>query len=174
VKSWYEGADEMGSGALQHELKKRQPFATPAEEAILNLFRTSDLIQLRFARVFGDYGLTSSQYNILRILWGEGRPLPSLEVAGRMVSIVPAITGLIDRLEAKRLVRRERSADDRRIVFVAITATALDLLTRLDDPMGELHAQLLCHLENGELLDLIRLLEKTRCPLVAEQDPVAG
>jgi DNA-binding MarR family transcriptional regulator len=70
--------------------------------------------------------------------------------------------------------RQPFATDDRRIVFVAITATALDLLTRLDDPMDELHGQLLSHLETGELLELIRLLEKARCPLVAEQVHVVG
>jgi MarR family 2-MHQ and catechol resistance regulon transcriptional repressor len=164
----------MASGSLQHELKKRHPFATPTEEAILNLFRTSDQIQLRFARVFGAHGLTPSQYNVLRILRGEGKPLPCLEIAGRMVTRVPAITGLIDRLEAKGLVRRERSADDRRVVFVAINAKALDLLAELDEPLGNLHAQLLGHLKQGELQELIRLLEKARGPLVAGQKPVAG
>jgi DNA-binding MarR family transcriptional regulator len=164
----------MASGSLQHELKKRQPFATPTEEAILNLFRTSDQIQLRFARVFGAHGLTPSQYNVLRILRGEGKPLPCLEIAGRMVTMVPAITGLIDRLEAKGLVRRERSADDRRVVFVAINAKALDLLAELDEPLDNLHAQLLGHLKQGELQELIRLLEKARGPLVAGQKPVAG
>src|SRR3954462_12071482 len=136
----------MANGHLQHELKKQRPFATPAEEALLNLFRTSDRVQLRFARVFGAHGLTASQYNILRILRGEGKPLPSLEIAGRMVTRVPAITGLIDRLEAKGLVPRERSADDRRVVFVAIQPAALDLLARLDDPLGDLHEEVVGHL----------------------------
>src|SRR4051794_10715474 len=112
----------MAGGRLQRELKKRNPFATLAEEAVLNLFRTNDQIQIRFSRLLEEHGLTSSQYNILRILRGEGKPLPSLEIAGRMITRVPAITGLIDRLEAKGLVTRQRSAEDRRIVFVALSA----------------------------------------------------
>jgi MarR family 2-MHQ and catechol resistance regulon transcriptional repressor len=169
-----EKVDDMAGGRLQHELKKQKPFATPAEEAILNLLRTSDQVQLRFARVFGAHGLTSSQYNILRILRGEGKPLPSLEIAGRMVTMVPAITGLIDRLEAKGLVTRERSVEDRRVVFVAITAAALDLLARLDAPLADLHAGLVSHLSQAELQELIRLLEKARCPLVAGRETAAG
>jgi len=164
----------MAGGRLQHELKKKGPFATLADEAILNLLRTSDRVQLRFARVFGAHGLTASQYNVLRILRGEGKPLPSLEIASRMVTMVPAITGLIDRLEAKGLVRRERSVEDRRVVFVAINAAALDLLARLDAPLGALHAELVNHLSQAELQELIRLLEKVRCPLAADHETAAG
>jgi DNA-binding MarR family transcriptional regulator len=164
------GEDDMAGWRLQLELKKRNPFATLAEEAALNLLRTSDQIQLRFGRVFAAHGLTPSQYNILRILRGEGKPLPSLEIAGRMVTMVPAITGLIDRLEAKGLVTRERSAQDRRIVLVAITERALELLAGLDEPLASLHTQLLSHLAPAELRELIRLLEKARCPLVANHE----
>src|SRR3954462_9087580 len=164
----------MANGHLQHELKKQRPFATPAEEALLNLFRTSDRVQLRFARVFGAHGLTASQYNILRILRGEGKPLPSLEIAGRMVTMVPAITGLIDRLEAKGLVRRERSVEDRRVVFVAITADALALLDGLDAPLAEVREELVRHLSRDELVELSRLLEKLRCPLMASPGGADG
>ena len=85
---------------LQHELKKKRPFESLQEEAALNIVRTSDQLQIRFARLLREYGLTSpTQYNILRILRGEGKPLPILEIASRTVTVVPGITGLIDRLE---------------------------------------------------------------------------
>lgn len=159
----------MAGEHLQRELKKRNPFATPDEEFVLSLFRTSDQVQIRFARLFEEFGLTPSQYNVLRILRGEEKPLPSLEIAGRMVARVPAITGLIDRLEAKGLVGRERSTGDRRIVFVTIRPTALDLLARIDGPLERLQEQVGGHLSRAELRELIRLLEKARCPLVDDQ-----
>ena len=102
----------------------------------MNIARTADRFGIRFARLFREYGLTPSQYNVLRILRGEGKPLPILEVADRMLAAVPGITGLIDRLEGMGLVARERSTEDRRVVFVAITAKGLDLLARLDEPRG--------------------------------------
>ena len=114
----------MSGGHLQRELKKRNPFDLLEQEAILNLHRTNDQIQICFNRLFRRHGLTPSQYNILRILRGEGKPLPILEIATRMVAVVPGITGLIDRLERMELVTRERSAEDRRVVFVAITDRA--------------------------------------------------
>ena len=151
-----------GSG-LQHELKKRRPFDSPEQEAVLNLARTHDRIQIRFERLFRPYGLTASQYNVLRILRGEGRPLPVLEIAERTIAVVPGITGLIDRLERAGLVARERSAEDRRVVFVAITTKAQDLLAELDEPLLALHKEIAGHLAPVELRELTRLLEKLRC-----------
>ena len=147
---------------LQNELKKRHPFGSAAQEAVLNILRTSDWIDNRLGRLFRGFGLTSSQYNVLRILRGEGKPLPSLEIAERMIQIVPAITGLIDRLEKQQLVVRQRCQDDRRVVYVAITRKATDLLKQIDKPLEELQKQLIGHLSASELSTLSRLLEKAR------------
>jgi DNA-binding MarR family transcriptional regulator len=149
---------------LQDELKKRQPFDSPEQEAVLNLFRTSDRLHHRFARLFREYGLTPSQYNILRILRGEGRPLPCLEIAQRTITVVPGITGLINRLENVKppLVNRQRSEEDRRVVNVSLTQAGLDVLARLDGPLMELHRQVMAHFSRQELTELIRLLEKAR------------
>ncbi len=152
----------MPSAKLQYELKKRHPFDSAEQEAVLNILRTSDWIDNRLGRLFREFGLTSSQYNVLRILRGEGKPLPSLEIAERMIQIVPAITGLIDRLEKQELVVRQRCQDDRRVVYVAITRKAIDLLKRIDKPLDELQNQLVGHLSASELSTLSRLLEKAR------------
>lgn len=149
---------------LQHEIRKRQPFDCPEQEAVLNLFRTSDRLQHRFSRLFQEHGLTSSQYNILRILRGEARPLQCMEIASRTITVVPGITGLIDRLEQKTppLVRRERSREDRRVVYVSITKEGLDVLARLDEPVLQLHRKLLAHFSAEEVKEMTRLLEKAR------------
>ena len=152
----------MSGGRLQKELKKRRPFDSPEQEAALNIARTADRFGICFARLFREYGLTPSQYNVLRILRGEGKPLPILEVAERMLAVVPGITGLVDRLEGMGLLARERSTEDRRVVFVAITARGLDLLGQLDGPEAELHRRLIGHLSPAELGELSRLLEKAR------------
>ncbi len=152
----------MASRKLQREIGKRQPFGTPQEEAMLNLLRTTDQVQIHFTRLFREYGLTSSQYNVLRILRGEGKPLPILEIAQRTVTVVPGITGLIDRLEQAGMVRRQRCSEDRRVIYVAISDPALGLLARLDGPVQELQQHLLAHLKPTELKTLILLLEKVR------------
>ncbi len=114
----------MATAKLQHELKKKRPFDLVEQEAALGLLRTNDQLQIRFARLFRDFRLTPSQYNVLRILRGEARPLPILEIAARTVTVVPGITGLIDRLEQAGFVRRRRCDDDRRVVYVELTDSA--------------------------------------------------
>jgi DNA-binding MarR family transcriptional regulator len=154
---------------LQHELKKRQPFAALDQEVALNILRTGDRLQIQFERLFRAYGLkSSSQYNVLRILRGEGKPLPILEIAGRTITAVPGITGLIDRLESAGLVRRERCTKDRRVIFVCITPKAKELLDRIDGPLLRLHRRLVGHLSEVEQRQLVRLLEEVREPLADE------
>lgn len=160
----------MTSGQLQRELKKKRPFESPEQEVILNVMRTNDQFQNRFGRLFREYGLTSSQYNVLRILRGEGKPMPCLEVADRMIQVVPAITGLIDRLQNQELVSRERCTEDRRVVYVEITKKALTLLKRMDEPVNQLHKRLVGHLTRSELKELSRLLEKARMRLPGIDD----
>src|SRR5262249_29790075 len=107
-----------------------------------------------------------SQYNILRILRGEGRPLPILEIASRTVAVVPGITGLIDRLEQAGFVKRVRCEEDRRIIYVALTDQGTKVLWALDAPLMDLHRKILGHLSQAEIKELIRLLEKIREPLI--------
>jgi DNA-binding MarR family transcriptional regulator len=154
--------------SLQQELKKKKPFDMPEQEALLNLLRTADQLQIRFARLFRRFGLTPQQYNILRILRGEGKPLPILEIASRMITVVPGITGLIDRLETAGLVCRKRCDNDRRVVYVCISDKAVDLLGQIDQPLMDMHKAMLGHLHADELTMLSTLLERAREPLVAE------
>src|SRR5581483_7713575 len=149
---------------LQHELKKKRPFESPEEEATLNVVRTSDQLQIRFARLLREHDLTPSQYNVLRILRGEGKPLPILEIASRTITVVPGITGLIDRLEQAGFVNRLRCEKDRRVIYVTLTDHGTTTLTKLDEPLVALHRKLLGHLSQAELKELIRLLEKARGP----------
>jgi DNA-binding MarR family transcriptional regulator len=155
----------MATPKLQHELKKKRPFESPHQEAALSIVRTSDQLQIRFARLFRDHGLTPSQYNVLRILRGAGKPLPILEIASRTIAVVPGITGLIDRLEQAGFVLRLRCEKDRRIIYVALTDQATAALTALDEPLDELHRRLLGGLADAELKQLIVLMEKIRAHL---------
>ena len=154
----------MTTPKLQHELKKKRPFESPEEEAALNIVRTSDQLQIRFARLLREHDLTPSQYNVLRILLGEGKPLPILEIASRTITVVPGITGLIDRLERAGFVHRLRCEKDRRVIYVALTDHGTKTLADLDEPLLALHRKLMGHLSQGDLKELIRLLEKLREP----------
>ena len=108
-------------GKLQQKFASASRSPVRSKGPCSNLFRTSDRMQHRFARLFREYGLTPSQYNILRILRSEGKAMPCLEIAQRTITVVPGITGLIDRLEQSGLVTRQHSEEDRRVVNVSIT-----------------------------------------------------
>ncbi len=152
---------ELGEG-LASELKKRRPFEHPEQEAALNLMRTADWLSLEFGRLFRQHGLSAPQYNILRILRGESRALPSLEIGSRMVTGVPDVTRLIDRLEGAGLVARRRCEEDRRVVYVELTASGAAMVASLDGPVLELHKRLLGHLDRESLAALSRLLVEAR------------
>src|SRR3954451_13659887 len=129
----------MGRSPLQDEVKKRHPFEAPEQEVALNLLKTSEYIQAGFARLFKQHGISGAQYNVLRILRGAGTELPCLEVGSRMISHLPDITRLVDRLEGAKLVERCRTKEDRRLVLVKITKSGLKLLDDLDAPVLDLH-----------------------------------
>jgi DNA-binding MarR family transcriptional regulator len=160
----------MAVPKLQQELKKKRPFESLQEEAALNVVRTSDQLQIRCSRLFREHGLTPSQYNILRILRGEGNPLPILEIAGRTITVVPGITGLIDRLEKAGFVVRQRCPEDRRVIYVALTDKGAEIVAAMDQPVAHLHKKLLGHMSNVELRELSRLLEKARTGIVNDED----
>lgn len=149
-------------GRLQSELKKKNPFDSPVEEALINLLRTGDQIQNRLGRFFREYGITSSQYNVLRILKGEGDRLPSQEIAARTIQVVPAMTGLLDRLESQELVVRERCPNDRRVIYIRLTDKGAELVQKINEPMKEIHQELLGHFNEQELAQFSALLEKAR------------
>lgn len=119
--------------SVQREIKQTRPFSSAAQEAVVALFRTADLLHREIARVLHPEDITPQQYNVLRILRGAGREgLPTLEIAERMIEQAPGITRLLDRLERKRLVRRERCPQDRRRVTCRIAPAGSSLLARLD------------------------------------------
>ncbi|MEM1107838.1 MAG: MarR family transcriptional regulator [Planctomycetota bacterium] len=165
----------MNVPSLQHELKKQQPFDCPAEEAYLNLVRTAGSLCGEFNRLFKANNLSESTYNVLRILRGAQKAeglvgLPSLEVAERLVTRVPDITRLVDRLITAGLAERTRDEDDRRVVIVSITSAGLAVLRKLDKPIRRLHEQQLGHLSRKELIEFNRLLEKARQPVASSTD----
>src|SRR5947209_12680238 len=160
----------MATSKLQHELKKKRPFESAEQEAALSVLRTRDRLQICFARLLREHGLTPSQYNVLRILRGEGKPLPILEIASRTITVVPGITGLIDRLERAGFVNRLRCEKDRRVIYVALTDQGMTTLAAVDEPLVALHHTLVGHLSQGELKELVRLLEKVREPPTGTDD----
>ncbi|XZE22157.1 MarR family winged helix-turn-helix transcriptional regulator [Pirellulaceae bacterium SH449] len=147
---------------LKDELKKRGPFGSVEQEATLAIMRTSDLLENRLARLLREHGLTLTQYNVLRILRGEGKPLPCLEVASRMIQVAPAITRVVDQLLAMELITKNQSPTDRRVFEIELTPQAIRLVKTLDEPVLNLHKTLLSNVSQGDLKSLIRILEIVR------------
>ncbi len=153
---------------IQQEIKQTKPFPTKSEEAAVALLHTADLVRRNLSALIERHGITIQQYNVLRILRGAGeKGLPTLEIADRMVEQTPGITRLIDRLEAKKLVTRERCLTDRRQVFCRITGSGMDLLATLDQPVREVDESTLGILKRRELSELLGLLDRIRTELNA-------
>ena len=148
---------------LQDELKQTKPFASLEEEVILNLARTAEYVMSRGAEVFKQADLTPTQYNALRILRGAAAEgLTCGEISERMVTRDSDITRLLDRLERRGLISRERPENNRRVVLTRITDEGLSLLAELDAPVQESHRKLAGHLGAERLQTLNELLEAMR------------
>jgi DNA-binding MarR family transcriptional regulator len=149
--------------ALQHELRQRRPFQSAAHEAVVGLMRTADLIKRQAAAIVEPHGITLQQFNVLRILRGAGdEGLPTLEVAERMIEQTPGITRLLDRLEARELVRRQRCPKDRRQHLCWITGKGLALLEKIDAVASRAPEESLKGLRQKERVALIRLMDAVR------------
>lgn len=148
---------------LREEIRQNRPFRSPSHEATLGLFRTTNQVRRLFSRIVEPRGITLQQYNVLRILRGAGPDgLPTLAISERMVERMPGITRLIDRLEEKSMVVRERSTTDRRLVVCRITPGGLGLLDELDSEINEADDHCLDMLSTEEQQQLISLLDKIR------------
>jgi len=147
---------------LSDELKKKHPFKSVEQEAMLSIMRTSDLLENRAARLLRNYQLTPSQYNAMRIMRGEGKPMPCLEVADRMIQVAPAITRVVDQLVSRGLISKTQSSEDRRVFLVQLTVAGKALLRKIDAPIDRLHQTLLGHVSQRDLKSLIATLADAR------------
>jgi DNA-binding MarR family transcriptional regulator len=148
---------------LEGEAIRKHPAHWREKDAAVSILRTANYLRRFWSPVFDQYGITSQQFNVLRILRGAGLGgLPTLDIAERMIEQTPGITRLLDRLERKKFVRRERPSDNRRQVLCYITKSGLDLLKELDTPVKSHGNQVLHRLDESEIEELIRLLALVR------------
>lgn len=141
----------------------QQPGATDTDpqEAVVAVLRTADTVRRRLAEAIEPHGLTGQQYNVLRILRGaRPDPLPTLEIGQRMIEQTPGVTRLIDRLEEKGLVRRERSSEDRRVVLCSIAGAGLEVLEAMEDDVEGANEAALAGIDASEVRQLVEILEK--------------
>jgi len=148
---------------LQAEIKQKLPFASREEEALLSIIRTADSVQSRGEAKLKEFGLTSTQYNALRILRGAGHDgLPCSEIGERMINRDPDVTRLLDRLQKRGLAERARGKQDRRVIYGRITQAGLKLLAEMDHPVEQSTRDLLGHIGQAKLQQLIDLLDLAR------------
>ena len=150
-------------GKLQAEIKQRKPFASLEDEVFVSVLKTAEVFLWREAELLKAYELTPAQYNVLRILRGaEPEGLICREIGERMVTRDPDVTKLLDRLEARGLVTRERQQKDRRVIVTRITDEGLKILAEIDRPILDMTEGLLGHLGERRLKTLNALLEAAR------------
>jgi DNA-binding MarR family transcriptional regulator len=148
--------------ASTHSESKQHRADCPEELAFLELSRTTDMLSRRLSQLLKTEELSSTQYNVLRILRGASEGLPCGEIGNRMITRDPDITRLLDRLEKRELISRCRETKDRRMVMARITPEGLKLLARMDEPVRETHRQQLGHLGRVRLRALTELLQASR------------
>lgn len=149
--------------SLRDSIRQARPFDTPGQEAALSILRTAAELAASLDQVFKPFGVTATQYNALRILRGAGPAgLCRHEVIDRMVTRMPDVTRLLDRLEEAGLVSRARDDADRRLVNTRLTEAGAAMLERLDPLVAEEHRRRMAGLSEPELRQVIELLAKLR------------
>lgn len=151
------------AGKILEELQQTRPFRHFEEEVFLNIQRTADAMMQEIVDVLKPFGLSPTQYNVMRILRGAGETgVTCKEIAARMITRDPDITRLLDRLERRSLLTRSRAKLDRRFVAIRITGEGLALLKELDGPITHAQIRLMRHMQRQQLEGMVELLETVR------------
>ena len=144
------------------EIKQIRAFRDKSTEATLALLRTVTLLRRKAEAIAMREGISLQQYNVLRILRGARAPLPTMEIASRLVEPAPGITRFVNSLEEKGLIRREQWPGDRRQVLCQITPAGLKLLERLDPDIDAFDSSAMGDLTDEQLDVLLDLLSAIR------------
>jgi DNA-binding MarR family transcriptional regulator len=148
---------------LQEEIRQSRPFRSVQEEAFLNLARTSAVLMHRAEQQFRDFGLTTTQYNVLRIVQGAGvKGISQCAIAARLVAHTPDVPRLLKRTEAAGLIRRTPAAADKRVLTVRLTVQGKRLLNQLEPHIAKMSDELFPNLSATELRILNDLLNACR------------
>ncbi len=143
--------------------RRQSPSISVHQQAFVSLARTEAVLRDGLDRVLGPHGLSLTQYNVLRILRGAGPTgLCRNEIGQRLITRMPDVTRLLDRMEAAGLVSRVRSTEDRRLVNTTLTKQGQALVDDLDAAVDGMHRDQLGHLTVADLRTLIDLLDRAR------------
>lgn len=149
--------------SLQAELKQKKPFPRVTAEALLSVLRTAAILEHQLTEALKPYGITHTQYNVLRILRGAGTDgLCGREIGARMVSRVPDVSRLLDRMEETGLITRERDPDDRRHVTARISRKGLAVLDQATPGLEAVERTRAGRIPAAQLQQLIEVLGRVR------------
>jgi DNA-binding MarR family transcriptional regulator len=148
---------------LRDEIRQRRPFESLEQEAFLSMVRTAAVLTDHIEQILKEAGITFAQYNVLRIVrGGEPEGLCRNEIRDRMLTRMPDMTRLLDRMEEAGLVSRSRDEEDRRMVRTHVTDAGLRLLDELSNPVSAEHRRRFGELGEERLRHLIDLLHEIR------------
>lgn len=148
---------------IQDEIKQSKPFKSIASEAHVALLRTADVVARGITDVLKPFGVSPTQYNVLRILRGAGPTgLACGEIGERMITQDPDITRLLDRMEKAGWIERTRDSRDRRVVMTRLTKQGKKLIDDLEEPLARMERQVLKRVGEKRLRDLVDLLDVMR------------
>lgn len=137
------------------------PSLSPEQQAFLALVDAHSVLTDAIEQLLKPYGLSTTQYNVLRILRGAGKAgLCRNEIRDRLLTRMPDVTRLLDRMEEAELLERERRSDDRRQVETRLTTKGRELVNMLDPVVDAEHQALLGHLTRSQLDQLTMLLQR--------------
>ena len=151
---------------LEKTLKQTRPFVSLEQEVYLSILRTASELSYAVDQFFGQFDITQSQYNVLRILRGTGADgLCRNEISERMVTATPDMTRLLDRMEKAGWVTRKRAEDDRRQVSTHITKSGMELLARLEKPTGDFVTPIFAGTTISDLKTVLKVNDQIRTKL---------
>ena len=146
---------------LEREIKQTKPFASPYQKAAVNLQYTSNWLSTKMQDYFKDFGLTTKQYNIMRILKGADKPVSVAYIRERLLDKLSDASRIIGRMEAKDWVEKKTCPVDKRLVDIVLTKAGLELLTQVNKKI-EMIDELCSNLSIKEIENLNFLLDKIR------------
>lgn len=145
---------------IEDEIKQNK-FRNANQKAIINLIYTVNWLQNIQQEMFKPYGITSQQFNILRILRGQHpEAISATEIKSRMLDKNSDVSRLLDRLVQKNLITKKTCPSDKRAADVLITDAGLELLKSMDTEQKKFDKVL--SLSEEEALLLSNLLDKAR------------
>ena len=152
--------------------KKTRRFDSVEQEVYLGLWRTYDRLRELEDALFAEWDITNQQYNVLRLLEAtHPNAISTQDVLKRLVSRAPDATRVLDKLAARKWIRRERSPDDRRAYLLGISAAGIAVLAEVAEPLRSCHKAQLGHLTGSQLKELAALLQVARGPHELEDSP---